>query len=95
LLILTAILVLLVGFGLLWLRLTRESDRRPTVDAPAVLVVKPAATVRAKGPRQIPIEAERTEAERRHGAPAIARPRRLRSIPITTKEEEELENGSS
>ncbi len=89
LLLLAAILVLLAGFGLLWFRLIRESDQRPTVEAPSVLVVKPAAPVRAKGPGQTLIEAERTEAERRHSASAITRPRGLRRIPITTKEEEE------
>lgn len=95
LLLLAAILVLLTGFGLLWLRLIRESNHRPTVQAPTVLVVKPAAPVRAKGPGQILIQAERTEAERRHSASAIGGPRRLRRIPITTTEEEEREDGSS
>jgi hypothetical protein len=95
LLILAAILVLLAGFGLLWLRLIREGNRRRTIDVPVVLVVKPGAPVRTKGPKQIPVEAERTEAERRHNASAIAQPRRLRRIPITTKEDEGLENGSS
>lgn len=93
LLILAAILVLLAVFGLLFLRLIREDDRRPTVDAPAVLVVKPAAPARAKRPQQIPIKAERAQAERRNNAAAIARPRRLRRIRIDTKEEQDLEDG--
>jgi hypothetical protein len=94
LLILAAILVLVAVFGLLFLRLKQEGDRRPTVDAPAVLVVKPRAPPRAKRPSQIPIKAEQPQAERLNSTSVVARPRRLRRIPIDTPREQELEDDS-
>jgi hypothetical protein len=95
LIILGAVLVLLMVFGLFFLRLIREGARRPNGDAPAVLVVKPTTPARAKETLQTPIKTREARAERRESAPMPARPRRLRRIPIDAPEEEEPKDGYS
>lgn len=95
LLILGAILVLLMVFGLFFLRLIREGARRPSGDVPAVLVVRPTPLARAKELRQTPIKTRETRAERRDSAPTPARPRRLRRIHIDAPEEKEPKDGYS
>jgi hypothetical protein len=95
LIVLGAVLVLLIVFGLFFLRLIRQGARRPSGDAPAVLVVKPTASARAKETRQTPIKTREARAERRDSAPMPARPRRLRRIPIDAPEEKEPKDGYS
>ncbi|MGA7075880.1 MAG: hypothetical protein WBZ42_04960 [Halobacteriota archaeon] len=88
LVIAATILILLVVLAFLFLRLLRDGDNEPPADTrPLGPTVPSTSEPHKERPRQIPIDEAETEVERKNSSLVSAESRRVRSIPIDSKEE--------